>query len=35
VKIALHETQLPATTFPTVCPYSIEEFLDEDFYPIA
>jgi hypothetical protein len=27
------ETQLPAKTFPTECPYSIDDILREDFYP--
>jgi len=33
VKIALRETQLPSSTFPVECPYTIEQLLDEDFYP--
>ncbi|MEK7990820.1 MAG: DUF29 domain-containing protein [Thiotrichaceae bacterium] len=33
VKIAEKETQLPVKTFPTICPYSIEQLLDDDFYP--
>jgi hypothetical protein len=30
---AERETQLPAQTFPTSCPYDIEDILREDFYP--
>jgi len=33
VKIALRETQLPSSTFPVECPYTVEQLLDEDFYP--
>jgi hypothetical protein len=33
VKIAAKETKLPVKTFPTICPYSIEQLLDDDFYP--
>jgi hypothetical protein len=34
VKFALDETGLPDTTFPSECPYSIEQLLDRDFYPL-
>jgi hypothetical protein len=33
LKIALAETGLPQTTFPEVCPYTLEQVLDEIFYP--
>jgi len=33
VKLVAQETQLPSATFPTECPYTIEQLLDEDFYP--
>lgn len=33
VKLAVKETQLPISNFPTHCPYRIEQLLDEDFYP--
>ncbi len=33
LKLAIKETKLPAITFPKECPYSIEQLLDEDFYP--
>lgn len=33
VAIAIRETGLPNTTFPVTCPYTIQELLDEDFYP--
>jgi hypothetical protein len=33
VKIAAKETQLPVQTFPTICPYTVEQLMDEDFYP--
>ncbi len=33
VYLAMQETDLPAETFPTACPYSIEQLLDDDFYP--
>ncbi|WP_353570958.1 DUF29 domain-containing protein [Candidatus Albibeggiatoa sp. nov. BB20] len=33
VNIAVKETNLPAKTFPKVCPYSIEQLLNENFYP--
>jgi hypothetical protein len=34
VKIAMQETQLSQGTFPKMCSYSIEQLLDENFYPI-
>lgn len=33
LKIAHQETGLPTSAFPTHCPYSVNELLDEDFYP--
>lgn len=33
LKAAMKETNLPPTTFPTICPYSLEQILDEAFYP--
>ncbi|WP_353570894.1 DUF29 domain-containing protein [Candidatus Albibeggiatoa sp. nov. BB20] len=33
VKIAVEETQLPVKKFPKTCPYSIEQLLDNRFYP--
>ena len=33
VKQAAQETRLPFTTFPTTCPYTLEQALDNRFYP--
>jgi len=33
IKTAINETNLPKSTFPESCPYTIEQLLDEDFYP--
>ncbi len=33
IKRAAAETGLPDSTFPKVCPYTLEQILDEDFYP--
>jgi hypothetical protein len=33
VKQASKETNLPKTAFPTICPYTFEQLLDEDYYP--
>ncbi len=33
VKMAANETDLPRTTFPAECPYTIEQLMDEDFLP--
>jgi hypothetical protein len=33
VKIAIRETKLPQSTFPSECPYTLEQLLDDDFYP--
>jgi hypothetical protein len=33
LKIAVKETALAIKTFPSTCQYSIEQLLDEDFYP--
>lgn len=35
VSVAEKETQLPRLTFPTSCPYTIEQLLDDEFYPAA
>jgi hypothetical protein len=29
------ETRLPLTTFPEVCPWTVEQILDEEFWPDA
>jgi hypothetical protein len=31
--LASKEAGLPKTTFPEVCPYSVEQLLDDEFYP--
>ena len=33
VKLAIKDTKLPITIFPTICPYTQSELLNEDFYP--
>jgi hypothetical protein len=33
VKLASRETRLSLNIFPPVCPYSLEQLRDEDFYP--
>jgi hypothetical protein len=33
VELAVRETGLPRSTFPNSCPYTIEQLLDENFYP--
>ena len=35
LKLATKETKPPIETFPKVCPYTIEQLLDDDFYPIT
>jgi uncharacterized protein (DUF3084 family) len=35
LKLATKETRLPKETFPKICPYTVEQLLDDDFYPIA
>jgi len=35
LQVAIDETELPIATFPSTCSYSIEQFLDEKFYPNA
>lgn len=35
LKLVIRETKLSKTTFPTNCPYSMEQLLDGDFYPTA
>jgi hypothetical protein len=32
---ASRETELPLATFPEVCPWTLEQLLDEDFFPEA
>jgi hypothetical protein len=32
-RLASRETNIAADTFPADCPYSVEQILDEDFYP--
>lgn len=33
IELASEESQLPYTTFPSVCPYSWEQIMNKDFYP--
>jgi hypothetical protein len=33
LKLAIKETKLSSKIFPKECPYSIEQLLNEDFYP--
>jgi hypothetical protein len=33
IELATRETQLPSSTFPNECHYTIEQLLDDDFYP--
>lgn len=33
VKLAAAETRLPRTTFPSQCPYSPTQILDDEFFP--
>jgi hypothetical protein len=35
LKLACKETKLPCNIFPQACPYTLEQLLDEDFYPLA
>lgn len=30
---AIEETNLPESTFPQICPYSLEQLVDKKFYP--
>lgn len=34
VKLAMKETQLPASVFPDSCTYNLTQLLDENFYPL-
>lgn len=34
VSLAIKETKLSPKVFPKTCPYSLEQLLNEDFYPI-
>jgi hypothetical protein len=33
VELASEETQLAKNTFPEVCPYTVEQLLEKEFYP--
>lgn len=33
VELTVKETQLPIHTFPQECPYSVQQLLEDDFYP--
>jgi hypothetical protein len=33
LKITQKETGLPSSSFPSSCPYTLEQLLDEDYYP--
>ncbi|OQW93792.1 MAG: hypothetical protein BWK79_09295 [Beggiatoa sp. IS2] len=33
IELAVRETQLAVSLFPTICPYSLEQTLNEEFYP--
>jgi len=33
LKLAIKETKLSSKMFPKECPYSMEQLLDENFYP--
>jgi hypothetical protein len=33
LELAIKETQLPASTFPLECPYTVEQLFDDAFYP--
>jgi hypothetical protein len=33
LELAIKETQLPASTFPPECPYTVEQLFNDDFYP--
>jgi len=33
LELAIKETKLPTTTFPSECPYSVEQLFNDDFYP--
>jgi hypothetical protein len=35
VKLSVKETKLPSLTFPRDCPYTIEQLLNDDFYPVS
>ncbi|MCK5536420.1 MAG: DUF29 domain-containing protein, partial [Bacteroidales bacterium] len=34
IKISMQETQISRDTFPKICSYTIEQLLDENFYPV-
>jgi len=33
LELVIEETNLPESTFPKICPYTIEQLLDKKFYP--
>jgi Domain of unknown function DUF29 len=33
LELAIKETRLPAAIFPSHCPYTLEQLLNDDFYP--
>ena len=33
LELAIKETRLPAATFPSECPYTFEQLLNDEFYP--
>lgn len=33
VRMASKETELPRTTFPATCPYTLEQIMDDEFLP--
>jgi hypothetical protein len=35
VRLAASETGLPRTAFPSTCPYTVEQILDDEFLPGA
>jgi hypothetical protein len=32
-KVASHETRLPLDSFPATCPWTVQQVLDDDFWP--
>ena len=33
LELAIKEPLFPAATFPSECPYTVEQLLNDDFYP--
>jgi hypothetical protein len=33
VTLAVKETRLPKSTFPNTCPYTLDQLLDDEYYP--